>query len=843
MPRHTVLVLLLSVSFHATAEEVCLLQNGQPKATVVVEEGADEGVRQAAEDLRHYVQVMSGVALPIQFDGKRVPGKGVYIGACEATEEGLLPPADSNPEAYAVHVRDGNLFLTGNHPPAVAYATVSFVEDDLGVRWFAPGALWEFVPAGAPGELVLDVEGRVVVPDWSPRIWSGHAWVLSWGAWNLRNKTLCVPPVPFRNMQNYLHTIFDPDKYAESHPEYYPLIDGTRWVPQEGYGNWRPCTSNPDVVRITVEAAREYLDAHPEHNSFSLAMDDIYRLCGCDHCRAMDANPDDYENKRFSDRHYKFVNAVARELATTHPDKYIGTLCYHIARELPETVPELEPNVFISMTQRVGEWWRPGRRDSDMGLTGAWRERCEHMSRYGYMGLGFLTPRVFPHAMAEGMKFDHALAFEGVYNECYVILPNVAPMMWMMAKLQWDTDRDADALLDEFYARLFGSAADAMKRYYAVLEESYMTARPERLALATWGHRSLKTHSLALSVADLERAERLLKTAATESDDPKVLARIDVVAGALEFASYIIRAGAWALELNDESIETREQAMAALARVDDLVRLSDARERSWAAAMERDDILGESLRGLRDKGYFVTNQIGSVERPAVATMHAALDILNETSPKEAAAVVDRLAADSEGPFAEKAKTWLLASRGELKNELKNPGFDQKGKNTQQPEQDWETAGAPPEWSSWHNGAREDVRFFQAASQGRDGSATAGIANADSACYLQSLPVKPGERHVCAVYAKAQRDGDPVGAGLGVRWRTPTGKWHDRRDLEFEVSTPVTGTRWSRLSLIATVPEGAGELVFMLKTAGQAQDTAVLFDDALASPLNHTRSRR
>jgi Domain of unknown function (DUF4838) len=837
MLRYTVLVLVLSVSVCAAAEQVQLVHDGMPAMTVVVQAEADPLVRQAAEDLCHYVQVMSGVELPMQFDGKRVPGKAVYIGKCEAFDGALFPPADTNPETYAVSVHDGNLFLTGNHPPAVAFATVSFIEDDLGVRWYAPGDLWEYVPGGKQGELALDVKDRVVVPDWSPRIWSGHAWVASWQTWNLRNKALCVPPVPFRNMQNHLHTIFAPEKYAESHPEYYPLISGERWIPEKGYRNWRPCTSNPDVVRLTVEAAREYLDAHPEHNSFSLAMDDIYRLCGCDNCRAMDAHPDDYEKKQFSDRHYKFVNMVARELAKTHPDKCIGTLCYHIARELPETVPKLEPNVFISMTQRVGEWWRPGRRESDMSLTDAWRERCEHMSRYGYMGLGFLTPRVFPHAMAEGMKFDHARGFEGVYNECYVILPNAAPMMWMMAKLQWDTDQDADALLDEFYDRMFGSAAASMKQYYAVLEDSYMAARPERLALAGWGHRSLKTHSLALSAADVGRAEQLVEQAATETDDPKALARIDVVAGGLEFAGYIIRAGAWALELNDESIETREQALAVLARVDELVKLSEAREKSWAEAMKRDDILGESLRGLRGKKYFATNQIGSVEGPAAAAMNTALEVLDEASPDAAREAVERLAEGRDGTFAEKARMWLLVSRGELTNMLKNPGFEQAGVNTAKAEQDWDTAGAPPEWSSWHNGSREGVRFFQVTGKGRDGSTAAAVENAESGCYLQSIPVKPGERYVCAVHARAQSADGLVGAGLSVRWQNAAGKWHDRRDLEPEMSVAVSGKRWHRLSLVATVPEGAGNLVLMLRASGQDDGAAVLYDDAVVSLLD------
>ncbi len=826
MWQQKVLLLLLCVSAPAMAGHVCLVRDGQAVASVVVEEGANDLVRQAAEDVRHYVETLSGALLPMRFDGKSVPGPAVYIGKCKATTADFLPPADSNPETYAIHVRDGSLFLSGNHPPAAVYAAQSFIEDDLGIRWFAPGDLWEYVPDGTPGSLVLEVENRVVVPDWSPRVWSGHAWTPSWRAWERRNKALCIPPVPFRNMQNHLHRIFAPEKYVESHPEYYPLIKGERWIPPGDYHNWRPCTSNPEVLRLTAEAARAYLDAHPEHNSFSLAMDDIYRLCGCGNCRAMDAHPEDYEKKRFSSRHYTFVNAVAKELAKTHPDKYIGTLCYHIARELPDTVPQLEANVFISMTQRVGEWWRPGRRESDMRLTEAWRERCSHMSRYGYMGLGFVTPRVFPHAMAEGMKFDHALGFEGVYNECYVILPNAAPMMWMLAKLQWDTSLDADALLDEFYTRMFGPAAETMKQYYGLLESSYMAARPERLELASWGHRSLRTHALALAPADVARAEALLQEAARLSNVPKINARIDTVAAALEFASYVIRASAWARELSEVSIETLEQAHAALDKAKEFARLGSARERFWAEAMERDDIFGESLRGLRGKGYLVTDQIDSVEAPAASALQAALDILDETSPAEAIAAVEGLAAEGGGVLAEMAKTWLVVSRSDLPNLLENPGFEER-----------HASMAPPKaWSSWHNGAREGVRFFPAAEEGRKASTAAGIGGADSACYLQRIPVKPGQRYVCAVHAKALPKDMQSTAGLGVRWQTAEGKWHENRGLEPEANVAISGRRWRRLSLIACVPEGAEKLVFLLKATGQEKGTEVLFDEAVLSLL-------
>lgn len=827
MATRYILIICALLSATASAETVMLAHDGEPAATIVVQKDADELVRAAAEDLRHYVQAICGVELPLRDDGVAVPGVGIYIGECAASKESDLPPEDGNPETYAIRVREGNVFLTGRHPPAIAFATVSFIEDVLGVRWYAPGELWEYMPKGEAGELQVEVSDRVVMPDWSPRIWSGHGWTESWRAWCLRNKAICVPPVPFRNMQNYIHRVFAPEKFAETHPEYYPFIHGKRWIPSEGDRAWRPCESNPDVVRLTVEAAREYLDAHPEHNSFSLAMDDISHLCGCENCRAMDASPDDYKKRRFSDRHYKFVNAVARELAKTHPDKYIGTLCYNIARELPKTVDKLEPNVFISMTQCVAEWWRPGRKEEDMELTRQWRQRCEHMSRYDYMGLGFLTPRVFPHAMTEGMKFDHALGFEGVYNECYTFLPNTAPMMWMIAKLQWDTELDADGLLDEFCERMFGTAAGAMKQYYELLEHSWMTPRPGRLG---WGHRNLITQSGAMSVEDVDNAGELLQKAQSETSDANALRRIDIVAAGLRYGGHIIRARGLSQRIRRSRTDTPEEALATIESLRELDRLSEKRQSFWAEAMERDDILGETLRGLSSRKYFEAGQIGAVEAPGSSAMLAALETLRAHSPEQAAAAVDGFAGTASGVLDELARAWLLVTRDELPNRLENADFEKQDPNTTKPEADWETAAAPPGWSTWHNATR-DTRFYRAPGKGRSGSTAVGISEAGSACYLQTVGVEPGQRYLCSVWARQEKPGADGAASLGIRWRTPEGAWHERRELEPSVALSESGSDWQLLGLVAAVPEGAGQLVFMLRAGYQEPEAAVLFDDA------------
>jgi len=815
-------LIAIITSASVAAEVVPFAHDAAPAATIVIPECADDLLVQAAADLRHYVNALCGVELPLRDDGKRVDGTGVYIGPCEPVTDAHLPPEESNPETYAISVGDGDLFLQGRHPPAIAFAVVSFIEEDLGVRWFAPGALWEYVPSGKAGKLEVDVHNRVVTPDWSPRVWSGHGWTASWRSWLLRNKAICKPPVPFRNMQNYLHRVFAPEKYGESHPEYYPLVKGKRYIPTDGGLAWRPCESNPDVIRLTVEASREYLDAHPEHNSFSLAMDDIVYLCGCEQCRAWDASPDDYARRHFTDRHYKFVNAVARELATTHPDKYIGTLCYAIARELPKTVDKLEPNVFISMTQCCAEWWRPGRKEEDMALTREWRKRCDHMSRYDYMGLGFITPRVFPHAMAEGMKFDHALGFEGVYNECYDFLPNTAPMMWMVAKLQWHTERDADALLDEFYDRMFGNAARRMRQYYELLERSWMTPRPGRFS---WGHRMLRTQARAMDVADIARADEILGQARDETDDADALRRIDVVAAGLHYGAYAIRTLDLSGRLARVSIDTPEHALGALGDLMELAGLAKEREQYWTAALERDDLVGETLRGLRSKKYFVATQIKEID--ARSRMLAALDVLLEHDAADPE--LERVVRAQPGDLGRLARAWVHARGEALPNLLRNPGFEESGANPLAPKGDWQTADAPPGWSTWSSGARA-TRFPRRAGEGRAESVASAIAEADSACYLQHVPVEPGQRYLCTVWARKDPARQDAMVRLGVRWQTPGGEWHNRQDLEQTVAFSESVGGWHPLGLVRTVPEGAGRLVFMLSAKYQQAASLAWFDD-------------
>jgi len=198
--------------FGARSARVTIAADGKAGATIVLQADAPDRLRQAAVDLRKYVEKRCGVTLPLKSDGSRVDGAGLYIGQCEPSLPTDPPGADLNPETYAIRVRDGSVFFSGRYPTPAAFAVYSFIETALGVRWFAPGTDWEYVPPSSPGSLAVTVEERVKTPDTSPRIWSGHAWRPSWRRWNLRNKTVSGEVTPRRQFQNFLYRVFPPDK-------------------------------------------------------------------------------------------------------------------------------------------------------------------------------------------------------------------------------------------------------------------------------------------------------------------------------------------------------------------------------------------------------------------------------------------------------------------------------------------------------------------------------------------------------------------------------------------------------------------------------------------------------
>jgi len=816
----------------ALAGPLALTKNNQPNATIVLQANAPDPMKEAAADLQKYIQKISGVQLPLKTDGKDVSGITLNVGKTDSTQASDLPNAKLNPETYAITQRGDDVYFEGNYPSPTAFAVYSFLQDQLGVRWFAPGDDWEYVPENAnKSTFTVDVKNVVSVPGTSPRVWSGHSWTDSWKAWDLRNKAVVSEKVLRRNFQNNMYRIFPPSKYAKTHPEYYPLINGKRWIPaNDNERYWWPAIGDPNVQRITEEYIHQWFLDHPDEDSFSLGMDDIAYMSDDPLTDAMDSSPDDYKKRNFSSRFYKFINIIAKQVKKTDPGKYIGTLIYSIALKPPVDVPKMEDNVFGFIADgSAAQWYQPGKKDEWMATTKDWAKRVSILSRYDYFGMGTFAPRVFPHAMAEMMDFDHSLGFEGSYVEMYTFLPQTAPMIWAFAQKQWNPNLKIDDLLNEFYTKMYGPAAPTMKKYFDLMEKSWNTPRPGHTG---WVHRNIIHQATSISPEAVHEGTDLLNAAYNQATTPLEKRRIDVTRGGLQYASYAILEYALAQEISAAPVDSSAAAASALAKSEQLGKLISERETYWPQALKRQDLLGENLRGLKGmilgngESYLQTNT-APLENPAIPGILRVAGWYHDNQPADAAATSQQLINSfPEGGIRNAIGSWNWVQENHPKSLIKNGNFEDTTKNTTAAAQeDWSSKGAPTGWSTWSSQGK--AKFTKASGKTGNGFRIQSDTDEtkDNGVIIQNATLNPTSKYLGIAWVKSADAALAANATITFRFRTDKG-WFTGKDATI-TSGASPSTEWQPVIISANVPKGATAMAFMLGTNGGD----AIFDDA------------
>ncbi len=528
----------------ATAKMLTLSDKGQPKADIVLPEDAGDILQAAAADLQSTLEKMTGMAPRIAQDSGAPAPRGrsaIHVGQTALARSLGLGAEGAGVEGYRLATDGRDLFILGGSDSGTSYGVYGLLEDHLDVRWFLPGALFEDIPVQTT--LRIPPINETVVPHFQHRVFSGITG-LEAGAWERHNRaSRRGPQLPYDAFHHALYRVFPVAQYGESHPEYYALIDGERLVPEsDAVSNGRfgqPCTSNPEVVDITIQAARDHFDRTPDAHGFSLGMNDNVDFCQCDNCRALDVPGLVFRNRPvYSDRWFTYVNAVARALQESHPGKFVGCLAYLNVESPPERIDRLEPNVAIYLTQDTGQHLDPEYRDKDREFIRTWTKQCDHVCKYDYYGLGWVLPRYFPHLLAEDIKCQHGAGVKGFYAESYPHWPGFGPQIWLASKLWWDSSQDTEELLSEFFERLFRGAAGEVRSFYDRLESIWCRPRAGR-----WfqGLRGLHDQVPVYTLQDADDLEAILARAYKATRDPLVRLRIDYVRRWFPFPATLIR--------------------------------------------------------------------------------------------------------------------------------------------------------------------------------------------------------------------------------------------------------------------------------------------------------------
>lgn len=611
----TILVLTILTSVTVLADEV----------TVVVPKEPGPPLAEAAEDLKTYLDKATGIDATIMDVAPDAKARRILLGSdAWGVTEADLPPKDAGVEAFRIRKRGDAIVIAGRCPVATANGVYTFIQKYLGVRWFTPGSIGEYLPKGVLPEVLEQVSDEVVSPVFAPRNW-GWFWdprnenmPIEWLEWMHRNRMRSPARSPHAHVDSFnawMSRLWATPGVKERE-EFFPLVDGKRRVVRDlsklppGIHRsfyWTYCWSNPDFIEIVAQNCRDYFKEHPDAGSVSVGLDDVDIYCQCDACCKLDAGVRPSfsgDSSIVSNRFYWFVNQVASRLAKTHPDKLIRTIIYKNTLPVPAAVEKLEPNIvgIIASRAMVAEWRVPGLREEFISESKAWAKLCSRLGRYQYMGTAELVPRYYPHFLADSLTVDAAHGVTVVYSPATVLLTNVAPMLWAAQQLYWEPGLDVDLLLDAFFTGFFGESAEPMKAYFDTMEELW--ARPGRGRFS--GYSGIRSTAQYMTEEHVERAEGLLAKAREQATDDRTSRKVDIVARAFEFGALITRTYARASAAERLTVTDASTAAGALVQTVKASEFCRTRDERWQEITDADDLTGQSIRKLAAMGTTIS---------------------------------------------------------------------------------------------------------------------------------------------------------------------------------------------------------------------------------------------
>lgn len=337
-------VFLGSLSVYSAFGDITLAEDGTSQFRIIIPAQAIPSERYAAEELQSYLLKISGAKLPILSDLEPTRKHEIVLGETSRTPNSRekLAFGDYGTDGFNLQTENGRLFVTGGRPRGTLNGVYSLLEEKLGVRWFTPEL--EIVPRATRVRLGELNETKLPALEYREVFWTEVMRNADFAARHRmngqHNKLAEKHGGPFAVYHPFVHS-FDlliPPGLYDTHPEYFPEIDGKR---VKGYV--QRCLTNPEVVKLSIQKVREWIKEHPEAIIISVSQNDTGNWCRCPDCKSLD----DREGSPAATM-LQFVNAIATDIQNDFPKVRIDTLAYQYTRKNPKTLRP-RPNVIVRL--------------------------------------------------------------------------------------------------------------------------------------------------------------------------------------------------------------------------------------------------------------------------------------------------------------------------------------------------------------------------------------------------------------------------------------------------------------------------------------------------------------
>lgn len=361
--------------------------------------------------------------------------------------------SDIKQSGFSYYIYDKDIFIEASDEQAFVYAVYDFLERVVGCRYYTSHE--EYVPFNA--------NLTVCFPKYSfePILMYRENYYKDFSDISFSEKHKMSPAQEHKGWGFWCHsfeTLISPQKYFDSHPEYFSLYKGVRTGEKA-----QLCLSNPDVLKLLIENLKEHMQANPDALYWSVSQNDNNAYCECEHCKKLDEAE---QSPMGSVLH--FVNQVAESF----PDKIISTLAYWYTRKPPKTIRPAK-NVHIMLCNIEANRGLPIESDERSADSKnellAWKEICSNVFLWDYCIQFRSLVSPFPNlrVLAPNIRFFVENNVRSLFSQANREYGGELCELrgYMLAKLMWDPYCDANEVMMDFLNGYYKQASPFIAEY------------------------------------------------------------------------------------------------------------------------------------------------------------------------------------------------------------------------------------------------------------------------------------------------------------------------------------------------------------------------------------------
>ncbi len=535
-------------------------KDGIPFAEIIVPAEEPEPVKNAAEELQLWTEKITGAKLPVLRNPGKLPNK-IYL-SCSRRILGQYPEEAAKlngNDGYAVRQKSNCLYVFGSKAKGVLNGVYRLLFRNTDIIWARPNTEWTFysrIPS-----LAFTETDYIDIPAFLVRGWQFNPpseEEFMWATRNACNWTdWSISPGQVKRCQAWGHvleafgghnvvgTYITESGYWKTHPEYFAYYEGKRLQPSTRIARSHLCYTNRNMIRDFIKEVDRIFPSRSGAICYGIRQEDgQLELCRCPECladiilpggRVVKKEDADFRSTQF----FQFLNPIAEHVRKKWPDRLIQTYGYGFT-EPPPAVPVMDNieiqycPIFKDVKHPLNSEKNSRSRDSLSG----WLKKTNKIFVYEYYGLSGEYPRPCDVNTLEDMRYYLSKGITRIHSEIAKgdekrknigagknIWDANGMYYWVMTQALWNPYQDVGTLRNEYLKRVYGPAADDMRRYFKEMEAAWNATDEPVL----WNTDTQKSWNTFLKRGGLARCRQFLKQAEMKSLSPlgrKMLKRV-----------------------------------------------------------------------------------------------------------------------------------------------------------------------------------------------------------------------------------------------------------------------------------------------------------------------------